>query len=106
MENGEAGATRPKARARKGKAGRGPNKGGNGRHVALPRVDNGSMLTRRELQCLQLLADGLRSEQIAFELKVARVTVDFHITNAKAKLKAITREQAVALAIRGGHLGA
>lgn len=96
----------PRARARKGEAGRGPGKGGNGLLVALPGVGSQPVLTPRELQCLGLLADGLRSEQIAYELKVARVTVDFHISNAKTKLKAITREQAVALAIRRGHLDA
>lgn len=78
---------------------------GNARLTDLTNIGSDAPLTAREVQCLHLLADGMRSGQIAFALKVARVTVDFHITNAKAKLKANTREQAVALAIRGGLLG-
>jgi len=56
-------------------------------------------LTGRELQCLQLLARGLRSEAIAHELGVKRVTIDLHIANAKRKMNASTREHAVALAV-------
>jgi len=51
---------------------------------------------------LQFLARGLRSEMIAHEMKIARTTVDFHIHNAKGKLQAMTREHAVAIAIRSG----
>lgn len=56
-------------------------------------------LTSRELQCLELLARGLRSEAIAHELGVKRVTIDLHIANAKRKMGASTREHAVALAV-------
>lgn len=93
----------PAASVRKGTSRRPAGKGGSGLSVA-PFDANDTLLTPRELQCLRLLAEGLRSEQIAYELKVARVTVDFHIANAKTKLRAITREQAVARAIRGGYL--
>ena len=56
-------------------------------------------LTPRETECLQRLAQGYRSEAIAYELGVKRVTVDLHISNAKRKLSALTREHAVALAL-------
>lgn len=56
-------------------------------------------LTSRELECLQLLARGMRSEAIAHELGVKRVTIDLHIANAKRKMNAFTREHAVALAV-------
>jgi DNA-binding CsgD family transcriptional regulator len=59
-------------------------------------------LTPRERECLHHLALGLRSEEIARQLNVAKVTVDFHISNAKNKLQANTREQAVAIVVGSG----
>jgi len=52
------------------------------------------------------LAQGLRSEDIAKRLNIARVTVDFHVSNAKNKLNAATREQAVAIVVQRGLLDA
>lgn len=43
-------------------------------------------LTRREEQCLILVANSLRVEQIAKELRITRRTVNFHIQNANKKL--------------------
>ena len=48
------------------------------------------------------LALGLRSEEIARQLNVAKVTVDFDVSNAKNKLQANTREQAVAIVVGSG----
>lgn len=56
-------------------------------------------LSVREVECLTLLANGLRSDRIAYTLGLARGTVAFHIRNARMKLRARTREQAVALAL-------
>lgn len=56
-------------------------------------------LTKREKQCLSLLANGLHRNQISETLGVAVSTVDFHLANAKKKLSAKTREQALARAI-------
>ncbi|MBD8893186.1 helix-turn-helix transcriptional regulator [Roseibium litorale] len=56
------------------------------------------VLSRREHQCLSLIADGLRIKAIAAELGIKPVTVDLHLANARKKLGAATREQAVALA--------
>jgi LuxR family transcriptional regulator, activator of conjugal transfer of Ti plasmids len=66
--------------------------------------ENNDGLTRRERECLLLLAQGLRSEEITERLKIAKVTVDFHVSNAKNKLNAATREQAVAIVVQRGLL--
>ena len=56
-------------------------------------------LSKREGQCLTLLATGLRRGQIAQTLGVTVVTVDLHLSNAKRKLDARTREQALVRAV-------
>jgi DNA-binding CsgD family transcriptional regulator len=58
--------------------------------------------TSRERQVLELLADGATDAQIATRLELAPATVQTHVRNAKAKLGARTRAQAVALAIQFG----
>lgn len=63
------------------------------------RGDSEICLTPRETECLLRLAQGYRSEAIAYDLGVKRVTVDLHIANAKRKLGALTREHAVALSM-------
>lgn len=62
-------------------------------------VLNGPKLSTRERECLLLLAQGLRTAQIADRLGIATVTVELYCRNARKKLAAKTREQAVALAI-------
>jgi DNA-binding NarL/FixJ family response regulator len=57
-------------------------------------------LTRREREILRLLADGMRNEQVAQELAISPLTVRTHIKHAMEKLKADTRTQAVASALR------
>ena len=57
-------------------------------------------LTVRETDVLSYLASGLRNDAIAYKLGVAEVTVRAHITSARQKLQAATREEAVATAIR------
>lgn len=56
----------------------------------------GSALSRREQDCLALVADGKSDRQIASLLDIALPTVAFHIKNARLKLNARTRAQAVA----------
>lgn len=56
-------------------------------------TDNVS-LTGREKECLVLLAKGLRTKSIAYELGIKDVTVTFHIKNAKTKLSAQTPVEA------------
>lgn len=55
-------------------------------------------LTARELQVLQLLAQGLRASQIAEELTISPKTVASHVQHVLIKLGAHTRAQAVAFA--------
>lgn len=84
-----------------------------GRHlVRLDRASgaNGSSLfpsagrgpTSRECEILDLLAEGATDARIAALLDLSPATVQTHVRNAKAKLGAATRTQAVALAIRQG----
>jgi DNA-binding CsgD family transcriptional regulator len=56
----------------------------------------------RELEVLEQLAGGATDGQIARRLNLSPATVQTHVRNAKAKLGARTRAQAVALALREG----
>ena len=59
-------------------------------------------LTPRELEVLELLADGLTQTQIARQLVISPRTVGTHIQNLLGKLDVHSRAQAVALAHRLG----
>ncbi len=61
-------------------------------------------LSDRETECLQWLASGLRTQNIAFKMGIKPVTVEFHFRRAREKLGANTREQALAKAILAGVL--
>lgn len=61
-------------------------------------------LSRREADCLALVARGDRSKGIARKLALSPVTVDLYLRNAREKLGAATREQAVAIAIAQGQI--
>jgi DNA-binding NarL/FixJ family response regulator len=57
-------------------------------------------LSPREREVVGLLAEGLRSEDIAQRLSLSPLTVDTHARNIMRKLGARTRVHALALAIR------
>jgi DNA-binding NarL/FixJ family response regulator len=59
-------------------------------------------LTGREVQVLQLLADGLPQDAIAKELFISSKTVSTHIQRILTKLDVHSRTEAVALAFRQG----
>lgn len=59
-------------------------------------------LSRRERQCLSLLAQGLRTQRIAERIAISPATVEFHFKNARKKLGALTREQALAISVQNG----
>jgi two-component system NarL family response regulator len=59
-------------------------------------------LTPRELKVLELLVKGRSNKEIADELKVAEVTVKFHLKSLFAKLDVQDRTQAAVEAIRHG----
>lgn len=59
-------------------------------------------LSIRQIECLKLLAEGKRIQQIAEILNIKPITVDHHIKLARTNLQATTREQAIARAIIKG----
>ncbi|MEM1388243.1 MAG: helix-turn-helix transcriptional regulator [Pseudomonadota bacterium] len=60
------------------------------------------LLTDRERQVLEQLARGHRTARIAEHIGISTKTVDFHLTNVRAKLKARTRDEALVQAIKLG----
>ena len=66
-----------------------------------PQVTNPTLgLTRRELQVLQLVADGMANRQVGEALFVSEDTVKTHVRHVLAKLNATSRANAVAIGIR------
>lgn len=59
-------------------------------------------LTRRELEVLQLVADGLSNKEIATSLFITEGTVKNHVHNALEKLQLDNRTQAAAYIVRQG----
>jgi DNA-binding NarL/FixJ family response regulator len=65
-----------------------------------------SVLTKRELEVLGLLAEGLAQREIATRLTIREKTVGSHIERILSKLGVRSRAQAVALAFREDLVGA
>jgi DNA-binding NarL/FixJ family response regulator len=65
---------------------------------------NPAGLTRRELEVLGLLAQGLRNPEIAARLFVSTKTVEHHVSAILAKLEAGTRVEAARMAENLGIL--
>lgn len=59
-------------------------------------------ITKREVEVLQLIADGKTTAQVASELYVSQKTIKNHLASIYAKLDAHDRTQAV---LRGARLG-
>jgi two-component system nitrate/nitrite response regulator NarL len=59
-------------------------------------------LTQRESEVLHLLAQGLTNKEIAAELGVSAHTAKFHVNGILEKLGAMTRTEAVTIAVRSG----
>lgn len=57
-------------------------------------------VTRRELDVLSLVAEGLSNTDISYRLDIAPATVRVHLANTRAKLRAANRAHAVATAFR------
>ncbi len=74
--------------------------------LAANRADQGASLmeplTRREMQVLELLADGMSNKGIAARLGISDETVKFHLVAIFGKLGASNRTDAVRLALRRG----
>ena len=73
-------------------------RGGGG--VVLGSNNGGPDLTRRELQILRMVAEGLRTQAIAEKLNISEATVRNHVQNILTKLEAHSRLEAVAVAMK------
>ncbi|MCL4291162.1 MAG: response regulator transcription factor [Thermoleophilia bacterium] len=62
--------------------------------------DSRDLLTPREREILQLLADGMSNGEAAAKLFISQETVKSHVRHILAKLEADTRTHAVAIALR------
>jgi two-component system nitrate/nitrite response regulator NarL len=71
-----------------------------GDHPLLPEDAN---LTEREIETLQLLAEGLNNKLIARRLAISDGTVKVHIKNILRKLKVRSRLEAAVWAINNGY---
>ena len=70
--------------------------------ASAPPSGESSTLTARELQVLEMMAEGMRNRAIAGRLKISRYTVKFHVASLLAKLGARSRTEAVTLGVRQG----
>ena len=57
-------------------------------------------LTKRELQVLKLIANGMFNREIAVQLKISERTVKNHISNIFRKINVSDRTQAAVFAIK------
>ncbi len=69
--------------------------------AATPRAHR-TDLTRRELEVLRLIAQGMSNRQIASELTVAEKTIKTHVSNVLSKLGVADRTQAALYAVQHG----
>jgi DNA-binding NarL/FixJ family response regulator len=68
----------------------------------LEETDFAEPLTAREVQVLELLAEGLPNKAIAGRLGISDQTVKFHVASISGKLGAANRTDAVRRAVRRG----
>jgi DNA-binding NarL/FixJ family response regulator len=62
----------------------------------------GRTLTDREVQVVELVAQGMRNKEIGVSLGITETTVQVHVKNILAKLKVQDRSGAITAAIRRG----
>jgi LuxR family quorum-sensing system transcriptional regulator CciR len=65
----------------------------------------GTMLSKREVECLRWAAIGKTDYEISMIMSRSRATVRFHIHNAATKLDAVNRSQTVFKAAQLGYIG-
>jgi DNA-binding NarL/FixJ family response regulator len=71
----------------------------------VPVADSGvESLTPREMEALEMLAEGLSNKQIAGRLNISEHTAKFHVNSILNKLGAGTRTEAVMRGLRRGLL--
>ncbi len=72
--------------------------------LATPQIDDGmSALTRRELEILKLVAEGLTNEEIGKKIFISEKTVKTHLTNIFDKLKVNNRFKAALILMGQAH---
>lgn len=59
-------------------------------------------LTSREVEILEMMAEGMSNRAIAARLKISRNTVKFHVASVLTKLAARSRTEAVTVGVRQG----
>jgi LuxR family quorum-sensing system transcriptional regulator CciR len=59
-------------------------------------------LSARQVQCLELAANGMTSEDIAIKLGIKPRTANFHFGKIKDKLGVLNRKEAIAMGIARG----
>lgn len=69
-----------------------------------PSGASSATLTARELEVLELVAEGLRNQDVAERLGISVHTVHRHMNSVLEKLHAHSKLQAVVLAARAGLL--
>ncbi|MFN7916258.1 MAG: response regulator transcription factor [Vicinamibacterales bacterium] len=62
----------------------------------------GSTLTRREMQVIELVAEGFRNREIGTNLGITEQTAQVHVKNILAKLKVRDRTAAINVALKRG----
>jgi DNA-binding NarL/FixJ family response regulator len=72
------------------------------RHMGQQHILPHEMLTERELEVLNLLAQGMPNKEIAAQLVISERTAKFHVSSIMGKLGATNRTEAVSLAAQRG----
>ena len=65
---------------------------------------SGPTLTPREIQVMELVAEGKRNKEIASSLEISEETVQVHLKNIFSKLKVTERTTALNIALRRGFV--
>jgi DNA-binding CsgD family transcriptional regulator len=65
----------------------------------IPPLQQGSPLSPRERQCLQLAARGMVGPEIGQKLAITERTVNFHFSNIISKLGVLNRHEAIAIGV-------
>jgi DNA-binding NarL/FixJ family response regulator len=80
-----------------------------GDHPIMPSVEArlaeraaGPTLTRREVQVIELISQGMRNKEIAASLGISEETAHVHVRNILAKLRVKDRSGAINVALRRG----
>jgi DNA-binding NarL/FixJ family response regulator len=72
------------------------------RELRVPRSGPYDELTDREREVLQLVAEGLSNQEVAYRLGLAEKTIKHHMTNILGKLQVRSRVEAALLVAREG----